>query len=249
MDSKLIALLGASPRKRLDALNTMVKRYPHYGGKVGVYRQGFHPLAFRHWPVDANDRARAARRFFGSATDAGLRFEAWVDDVLRLRHTGWYADEFQDETFRGAVFRLPAGRKGRERFVAGYGESLSEGFVLDLTEVWDGDFIGAAHEADRLAERSAEDAREWQARESARLRLEDIAGELTTVRKDILDLCRSIRAACPALSDQKPIRAALRGALQNHLCHRLGLREERDRLQAEYPGLTEETARAGLGSA
>jgi len=205
--------------------------------------------------VDANDRARAARRFFGSATDAGLRFEAWADDVLRLRHTGWYADEFQDETFRGAVFRLPAGRKGYDRFVAGYGESLSEGFVIDLTEVWEGDFIGAAREADRLAERSAEDAREWQARESARLRLEDIAGELTTVRKDILDLCRSIREAseaceaCPALAEHKPIREALRGALQNHLRHRLGLREERDRLQAEYPDLGEETARAGLGSA
>ncbi|GEQ99290.1 hypothetical protein JCM17844_29270 [Iodidimonas gelatinilytica] len=49
--------------------------------------------------------------------------------------------------------------------------------------------------------------------------------------------------------DQQPIRAALRGALQNHLHRRLGLREERDWLQAEYPGLAEETARAGLGSA
>ncbi|PIW31136.1 MAG: hypothetical protein COW30_00430 [Rhodospirillales bacterium CG15_BIG_FIL_POST_REV_8_21_14_020_66_15] len=249
MDSELIALLGASPQKRLETLKAQVKRYPHYGGILETYRQGFRPLAFRHWPVDANDRAYAARRFFGSATDAGLRFEAWADDVLRLRYTGWYADELQDETFRGAVFRLPAGRKGRERFVAGYGESLSEGFVLDLTEVWDGDFIGAAREADRLAERAAEDARAWQARESARLRLEDIAGELTTVRKDILNLCRSIREACPALAEHKPIREALRGALQNHLRHRLGLCEERDRLQAEYPGLGEETARAGLGPA
>jgi len=233
MESKLIALLGKSPRDRLASLKALAARYPHYGDMRQVYRQGFRPLTTRHCPMNASDPERAAQRFFEDAEQAGLRFVGWADESLRLRHTGWYSDNYQDETFRGAIFRLP-GKRGKERFVAGYGESMNDGFVLDLCEVWNDDLIGAAREADRLAERAGEDSREYEAKESATRRVEDIADELKSIRIDILALCHSIREACPDIGQHKPIRSALRKSLQALLRSRASLIAERERLQDNY---------------
>ena len=47
MKSKLIALLGKSPRDRLASLKALAARYPHYGDLRQVYRQGFRPLTTR----------------------------------------------------------------------------------------------------------------------------------------------------------------------------------------------------------
>jgi hypothetical protein len=238
MEIKIIALLGTSPRDRLARLKALAARYPHYGDMRQVYRQGFRPLTMRHCPMNAcsvkgGDPERAARRFYEDAEQAGLRFVGWADESLRLRHTGWYSDNYAEETFRGAIFRLSAER-GKERFVAGYGESMSDGFVLDLSEVWNDDQFGAAREADRLAENAAEDAREYEAKESATLRIEDIADDLKSIRTDILTLCHSIREACPDIGQHKPIRSALRSALQSHLRNRKALVAERERLQDNY---------------
>jgi len=233
MELKIIPLLGKAARDRLTSLKALVARYPHYGDMRQVYRQGFQPLTVRHYPINANDPERAARRFFEDAEAAGLRFAGWADESLRLRHTGWYADNYQEETFRGAIFRLPS-KRGQERFVAGYGESMGGGFVLDLSEVWDDDLIGAAQEADRLAERAAEDAREFAAKEAANMRIENIAEELKNIRAEIMALCRSIREACPGIEKHKPIRSALRSALQSLLRNRASLIVERDRLEGDY---------------
>ncbi|MCW9035392.1 MAG: hypothetical protein OQJ97_14310 [Rhodospirillales bacterium] len=233
MEIKITALLGKSPRDRLTSLKALAARYPHYGDMRQVYRQGFRPLTTRHCPMNASDPERAARRFYENAEQAGLRFVGWADESLRLRHTGWYSDNYAEETFRGAIFRLPS-KRGQERFVAGYGESMSDGFVLDLSEVWNDDQFGVAREADRLAERAGEDAREYEAKESASIRIEDIADELKSIRTDILALCRSIREACPDIGQHKPIRSALRSALQSHLHNRKALVVERERLQDNY---------------
>jgi len=242
MNGKLIALLGThTPCVRLDFLNILVKSYPQYGGMVGVYRQGFRPLTTRHQPVDASDPAYASRRFFGSAEDAGLRFEVWADDALNLRHVGWYADDYGDETYRGAVFRLPAKRGCHERFVAGYGESMSEGFVLDLTEIWEGDFMGAAREADRLAESAAERERELQAREYARVRIQEIAAELKSIRG------RMVRKACPVSGSHRAARMSIRQFLERLRRDRTALINERAKLFDMFPEL--EPARTALCSA
>lgn len=233
MKSKLITLLGTSPRKRLATLKALAARYTQYGDRRSIYRQGFTPMAMRHFPMNAGNLEQAARRFFENQTDADLRFAGWADAHVRLRHTGWYADNHNEEIFRGAIFRLSA--KGRQaRFVAGYGESMNDGFVLDLTGVWVNDLFGAAREADRLAERAAEDARDYEARESASIRIDEIAGELVSIRTDILTLCRSIRQACPGIGHHQPIRKVLRTTLQSHRQNRAALVRERDRLQDNY---------------
>jgi len=233
MEIKIIALLGKSPRDRLTSLKALAVRFSHYGDMGQVYRQGFRPLTMRHCPMNASDPERAARRFFSDEAETGLRFVGWADESLRLRHMGWFADNYHEETFRGAIFRLPA-KRGQERFVAGYGESMNDGFVLDLSEVWNDDPIGAAREADRLAERAAEDAREYEAKESAERRIDEIADELKNIRSNVLALCRSIREACPGIGLHRPIREALRGTLQGHLYNRQKLIAERERLRENF---------------
>ena len=44
--------------------------------------------------------------------DAGQPFTRWqrADDVIQLRHKGWYCDRYQDQTIFGIVVNLPHGR-------------------------------------------------------------------------------------------------------------------------------------------
>ena len=232
MDIKLIPLLKKTARERLTWLKTLAARHPYYGGLHRLYRSGVRPLTMHHYAINAGDPERAARRFFQSEQDIGLRRVGWSDEHLRIRHTGWYSDNYQEETFRGAVFRLTARSGGRERFVAGYFES--EGFVLDLSEIWEDDLIGAAREGDRLAEQAAEKARDFEAKDAATLRIEEIDAELKGVRAEILELCQSIRKACPEIGQHKPIRSALRRALQGLLRDRNSLISERKDLEDDY---------------
>jgi len=79
----------------------------------------------------------------------------WADEVdgVYIGHSGWFFDDFQDETIRGIVFRLPAGRG----FLAGWsmGKSMASSLSYD---VWE-DEVDAARDADRMAERAAENER------------------------------------------------------------------------------------------
>lgn len=79
-----------------------------------------------------------------------------------ITHRGWWADDFQDTKIRGLVFRLPKGRG----FLAGW--TMGEGMASAIEgEVYD-DEIDAARAADDLAERVADEEREFQEAERAR---------------------------------------------------------------------------------
>jgi hypothetical protein len=77
-----------------------------------------------------------------------------------VEHKGWWADSFQDSTYRAAIFRL-TGHDGRERFLSGYiGSDDDTGAVVDFSHVHP-DTRAAALAADRIAEKAAEEAREY----------------------------------------------------------------------------------------
>lgn len=83
-----------------------------------------------------------------------LRWQYCDEVATSIRHTGWFADEYQDDKFRGLVFRLPRGRG----FLAGWtmGEGMSsavDGCIYD-------DELSAALAADSMAEKAADDERE-----------------------------------------------------------------------------------------
>lgn len=88
----------------------------------------------------------------------GLRWQ-WCDKVegVRIEHQGWFTDsDFQDQTIRGVVFRLPHGRG----FLAGWsmGESMASEVGRRIYQCE----RAAARAADRDAESVAGREREYQ---------------------------------------------------------------------------------------
>lgn len=111
-------------------------------------------------------------RFIDKLSDVGLRLVGYSDEISNIRHKGWFTDDdIQDETYRGAVVQLP-GRKGYAVLLPAYQESCNDGFIVDfgdatLVRALDDGLTGedetrtVAREGDRMAERAAEEARDY----------------------------------------------------------------------------------------
>lgn len=98
----------------------------------------------------------------------GLRWR-WCDEVVDLRHQGWYCDyEMQDDTLRGFVARLPHGRG----FIIGWSMGAGMYAVLDYSCAYDLE-RDAAYAADSMAEHAAEREREHQREERERFEREE----------------------------------------------------------------------------
>lgn len=96
----------------------------------------------------------------------GLRWQ-WADEVISLRHTGWYTGGPLDGLIRGIVMHLPHGRG----FLAGW--SMGEG----MASSYDGDIYGdeesAAYAADSMAKSEAEKQRDYEAEDRALMEAEE----------------------------------------------------------------------------
>lgn len=137
--------------------------------------------------------------------DDGLRRVGKAHDLARIDHTGWFMNEFQDETAWGVVYLLPHGR-----FVPGTEDSYdTDGVRLDFSDIHYA-ACDAARAADTLAERLAEVEREYQRVETAKMRIEDIGQEIKDHRAAVLELCRGIRASVMADSVCVAIRKVIR---------------------------------------
>lgn len=84
-----------------------------------------------------------------------LRYK-FADEIVNLRHNGWYCDIYGNQTIRGIVFTLP----NRRGFVAGWtmGEGMCASLDFDIYQTEE----EAAYAADSIAERAAESEREYQ---------------------------------------------------------------------------------------
>jgi hypothetical protein len=103
--------------------------------------------------------------YLGSDFEPG-RYIKRADEIIRLNHTGWFIDDFQDQTMFGIVIFLPHGR-----FLAGW--SMGEGMGSSYDGEIYTDAEEAARAADSLAENAAECEREYQEEEAARLEDEE----------------------------------------------------------------------------
>jgi hypothetical protein len=125
----------------------------------------------------------------------GLRRVGFADEILpRLRHKGWYIDDDGDgEVYRGVVYQLPS-RKGECLYVYGYADPCNDDCaLLDFDTVTDKE--EAAHNADRIAERFAEEQRDYNRAWRAARRAEDLDEEVKTMRRDALAIGEEMRAA------------------------------------------------------
>ncbi len=96
----------------------------------------------------------------------------YCDEVegVRINHTGWFCDEFQDSKIRGVVVRLPKKRGFIVGWTMGEGMSCS----VDSSYIYK-DEQSAAHAADSMAEHDAEREQEFQREEIGRLDAETLA--------------------------------------------------------------------------
>jgi len=124
----------------------------------------------------------------------GLRSCGFADDIVRLRHRGWFTEDdgANDEVYRGIVYQLPA-RDGKEQYVYGYVDPNNEGCALICFDVQH-DKEDAARAADNFAERMAEDARDFNRTWQAGQRYRELGEEVKDLRSEALTIGREMRA-------------------------------------------------------
>lgn len=123
----------------------------------------------------------------------GLRVRP-AHEILNLRHTGWFADLFQEATIHGAVVYLSHGR-----CVAAYSDAWNpDCYVVDFGSIGDDD-RDVAYWADSMAQHAAEAERGFQEAENHRIALEEAKDELARLRlldsDDILEIGQRTVAA------------------------------------------------------
>lgn len=149
---------------------------------------------------------RETYRFLESYETESLRFVGYSDEILNLRHNGWYCDLHQYETYRGVVYQLPA-RNGSPQYVHGHSDPCNPGSALICFTLTD-DKEEAAGWADHLAEWSAEESREYYAKDMAERDTLDAKEEIKRLRLETLLLIREARgqaftpAVCSAIKSR-----------------------------------------------
>ena len=171
---------------------------------------------FRKWTRPYNPPSEGgAVRWIENTSEVGLRFIGYADEIAGLRHRGWYIDPFSyddEDTLRGAVWQLPA-RHGRAQYVAGYVDPMNEGAARIDFDVIEGERGGcdydhedaareAARCADSLAERTAEDEREYRLADAAKQRADELREEANEMRAELCDRIRETRARIAELREE-----------------------------------------------
>lgn len=162
---------------------------------------------------------------------AAFRWE-FADKVegLTLRHTGYYDSEFCEEVYRGVVLKTNRGTfisgavHGSESRKSGWQSACGNdsAVIIDSGYFHDSE-VDAARGADGLAERMAEEEREYQTHANAGIQAAELQAEIAETRADTLASLAELRqarkalardsAAFPHLCEQlrRDMRAAVRG--------------------------------------
>lgn len=157
-------------------------------------------------------------RWIESPSAAGLRFVGYADELVRTGGNGYYTDDDCGDTVRGVVYQMAA-RDGCPVFVAGYDNadngkadrdgpaavSFDELFIGEQGDNqgggWSRDYNtiqalrDAARAADGIAERMAEEAREYSEASNAASRHYELGEEIANYRRAALDLLAERRAS------------------------------------------------------
>lgn len=143
----------------------------------------------------------------------GWRFAGYTDDLIRLDHTGWFTNDFQDEVMRGVVYRLPS-RKGESVFAVGYADPVNDDAAR--VEIITGyDIEDAARMADSIAERVAEKEREYNEAWQLGTEYNDLADTIEAERQTRRDLIAELKTLRGQVSVSTPtICNTLRGEMR-----------------------------------
>ncbi len=177
-------------------------------------------------------------RFIGAVHDIRMSGDGnlpYFDRAL-VDHTGWFTDNYQDELVYGEVYQLPS-RDGANQYVPAINDPNNDAAILDFHSVTD-DIREAIRDADRMAERYAEDEREYQAKESAKARIEEIDIEVKTMYREFKELARELRANCDRLTGLTHVQQLVRDKWSDIRSEIEALRRERDKLADDFWSIT-----------
>ena len=172
-------------------------------------------------------------RLVGLAHDAAPAGHAYLRAAVD--HTGWHLDpDGCGETVAGVVYRT-SGKDGRARYLVGYADpwnadkdgngpallSLSPLIGDRLDSDWDQDSVlrDAARRADSIAERMADDERNYQDANRAGREAREKAVEMRETARGYVQAVRALRAALKgrhAIDGGRAVAAALVVAVRDH---------------------------------
>lgn len=155
------------------------------------------------------------REYYCDDIPAGARF---VADCK----SGWYCDDFQNETMKGFVIRWPS-KNGAAVYVPGIRSSDSCGVTLYPRDMTD-DESEAMHSADDRARIAAENEQEYREAWQAGSRAAEMSQEAADIRADLLT----------TLAAHRVIRAKLRREVESMLESITEKRDARDKLRSDF---------------
>ncbi len=172
-----------------------------------------------------------AMRWIENPASVGLRNVRYADEATRrIRHTGWFLDDRCGETVRGVICQI-SGKDGADRYLAGYADPHNDGpLCIDVGTVWDYD-EDAAVEADRIAERFAEDEREHNRQADAWWEYDSLGTEIAQHREDGRALFRQLPAAL-----DEGIAKVIRAHIRSHAADIVQAVARRRELKTEFEG-------------
>jgi len=112
------------------------------------------------------DEARGDdRAYYCDNLPSGLRDIGDSHEIIRLNHTGWFADHFYDSVIRGRVLQLPS-RNGEPVYIPATYCTGWDGVTLYPLDQYD-DKDDCARAADSYAENESDRSREFYAKDAA----------------------------------------------------------------------------------
>ncbi len=213
-------------------------------------------------------RGRDLLRWTENTEAAGLRFVGWADELPGgPDHTGWYTDDCGDGmTLRGGVWQLP-GKGGAARLLYGYTEFEGRGemnpgsaalCVSDIVTApgqseWEGvrdlpELRDAARWADSVAERMAEQERDYQRAYAKGRRAAERDNAAAEARRELLPLLAELRTLrrSPVAGETPAACRALRATVDSLLETISAKRAKRDAAWRDVWGDSLEAWRAGF---
>lgn len=169
-----------------------------------------------YWTAGASAFHRVTlRQVYGVQRYCGLRDVGKAHDIIRLRHTGWYADSEGFELYVPQVWQLPA-RNRIPQYISGFVVGDSDCVLLSATDfkldIFDSK-EDAARAADSFAEIRAEHAREWSDANDAEFIAEQSVEDARESMLLAFGECRAIVAELRTAGIPKAIRARISKAL------------------------------------
>lgn len=192
-----------SIKARLNLFKTWKECHPTTGldDFSSAFKKPSHRTEFGLGAAGSWDPEKRGIYYFYSMPDDYRAKKA--GEVVSLKHTGWYSDNHQDGLFVPFVFQLPSNSNGLNRqsmtnadqrlhYFAGYHDTCSDTVTVNLLDGYDSP-RDAAWAADSMAERDAEESRDYYAKDSAEQDIESARQAIHAINQKALELRKKSR--------------------------------------------------------